>query len=64
MNEICKKYRNQAYFGFLIYALVTAVAMWAILKYPLGIWRLPIALTPMIRTRPRSLGRRTWLLSR
>jgi hypothetical protein len=48
MNEICKKYRNQAYFGFLIYALVTAVAMWAILKYPLGISRLPIALTPMI----------------
>lgn len=48
MNEACKKYRNQAYIGFLLYGVMTAIAMWAVLKYPLGIWRLPVALTPML----------------
>jgi hypothetical protein len=48
MNEICKKYRNQAYIGFLFYGITTAIAMGAVLKYPLGIWRLPVALTPML----------------
>ncbi len=48
MNELCKKYRNQAYVGFLAYGAVTAIAMWAVLKYPLGIWRLPVALAPMV----------------
>jgi hypothetical protein len=48
VNEICKKYKNQAYIGFLLYGVMTAIAMWAVLKYPLGIWRLPVALTPML----------------
>jgi hypothetical protein len=48
VNELCKKYRNQAYVGFLLYGAVTALAMWAVLKHPLGIWRLPVALTPML----------------
>jgi hypothetical protein len=48
VNELCKKYRYQAYVGFLLYGAITAIAMWAVLKYPLGIWRLPVALTPMV----------------
>lgn len=48
MNAICKKYRNQAYVGFVFYGAMTAIAMWTVLKYPLGIWRLPVALTPML----------------
>lgn len=48
MNATCKKYRNQAYVGFLFYGAMTAIAMWAVLRYPLGIWRLPVALTPML----------------
>jgi hypothetical protein len=48
MDQLCKKYRNQAYVGFLLYGAVTAIAMWAVLKYSLGIWRLPVALTPMV----------------
>jgi hypothetical protein len=48
VNEICKKYKNRAYIGFLLYGVMTAIAMWAVLKYPLGIWRLPVALTPML----------------
>jgi len=48
VSELCKKYRNQAYIGFLFYGVMTAIAMWAVLKYPLGIWRVPVALTPML----------------
>jgi hypothetical protein len=48
MNEACKKYRNQAYLGFLFYGATTGIAMWAVLEHPLGIWRLPVALTPMV----------------
>ncbi|HET9101403.1 MAG TPA: hypothetical protein VFN62_13495 [Acidobacteriaceae bacterium] len=48
MNATCKKYRNQAYVGFFFYGAMTAIAMWAVLRYPLGIWRLPVALTPML----------------
>jgi hypothetical protein len=48
VSELCKKYRNQAYVGFLFYGVMTGIAMWAVLKYPLGIWRLPVALTPML----------------
>jgi hypothetical protein len=48
MNEASKAYRKQAYIGFALYGACTAVAMWAVLKYPLGIWRLPVAITPML----------------
>lgn len=48
MNESCKKYRNQAYIGFVVYGAVTAITMCAVLKYRLGIWRLPVALAPML----------------
>ena len=48
MNDLCKKYRNQAYIGFLLYGVVTAIAAWAVLRYPLGIWRIPLALTPIV----------------
>ncbi len=48
MNEVCKVYRKQAYFGFLLYGVVTAASMWAVLKFPLGAWRLPVAITPML----------------
>jgi hypothetical protein len=48
MNEAAKIYRKQAYIGFALYGACTAIAMWAVLKYPLGIWRLPVAITPML----------------
>jgi hypothetical protein len=48
MNEASKVYRKQAYIGFTLYGACTAVAMWTVLKYPLGIWRLPVAITPML----------------
>ena len=48
MSEVCRKYPNQAYVGFLFYGAMTAIAMWTVLKYRLGIWRLPVALTPML----------------
>ncbi|MHB8389540.1 MAG: hypothetical protein ACYDBH_08160 [Acidobacteriaceae bacterium] len=48
MNDACKVYRKQAYLGFFFYGVVTAAAMWSVLKYPLGVWRLPVALTPML----------------
>lgn len=48
MNEASKAYRNQAFIGFFFYGAFTAIAMWAVLKYPLGIWRLPVAITPML----------------
>ncbi len=48
MNEVCKKYRSQAYIGFLFYGAMTAIAAWAVLKLPLGEWRIPVALTPIV----------------
>jgi hypothetical protein len=48
MNETGKAYRKQAYIGFALYGACTAIAMWAVLKYPLGIWRLPVAISPML----------------
>ncbi|HUZ04195.1 MAG TPA: hypothetical protein VMU62_02465 [Acidobacteriaceae bacterium] len=48
MDKICKTYRKQALFGFVLYAAVAFVAMWAVEKYPLGEWRIPVALTPIM----------------
>ncbi|HUV96704.1 MAG TPA: hypothetical protein VMV98_04460 [Acidobacteriaceae bacterium] len=48
MDKICKMYRKQALFGFAVYAAVAFVAMWAVEKYPLGEWRIPVALAPIM----------------
>ena len=48
MKEICEKYRSQAYFGFLFYGVMTVIAAWAVLKFPLGERRIPVALTPIV----------------
>ncbi|MGC2511617.1 MAG: hypothetical protein WA430_13700 [Acidobacteriaceae bacterium] len=41
-------YRKQAYLGFAVYTAVALVAMWVVGKYPLGEWRIPVALTPIV----------------
>lgn len=48
VNETCRKYRKHAYLGLLLYGGMTVIAMWTLLKYPVGSWRLPVALTPML----------------
>jgi|ERR1035437_4729181 hypothetical protein len=48
MDKICKMYRKQALLGFFVYAVVAFAAMWAVGKYPLGQWRIPVALTPIV----------------
>jgi hypothetical protein len=48
MEKTYKIYRTQAFFGFAVYTAVAFVAMWAVGKYPLGEWRIPIALTPIV----------------
>ena len=41
-------YRKQAYLGFAVYTAVALLAMWVVGKYPLGEWRIPVALTPIV----------------
>lgn len=48
MDESCKMYRKQALLGFAVYSAVAFVAMWLVEKYPLGAWRIPVALTPIV----------------
>lgn len=48
MEQICKMYRKQALFGFAVYTAVAFVAMWVAGKYPLGEWRILVALTPIV----------------
>lgn len=48
MDAVCKVYRKQAFVGFVAYAAVALVAMWVVGKYPLGGWRIPVALTPIL----------------
>ncbi|HTU48996.1 MAG TPA: hypothetical protein VMF56_00295 [Acidobacteriaceae bacterium] len=48
MDSICKMYRKQALFGFAAYTVLAFVAMWVVEKYPLGEWRIPVALTPIM----------------
>ena len=48
MDSVCKMYRKQAYLGFAVYTAVALIAMWVVGKYPLGGWRIPIALTPIV----------------
>jgi hypothetical protein len=48
MDKVCKMYREQAFFGFAVYAVVAFAAMWAVGKYPLGEWRIVVALTPIL----------------
>ncbi len=48
MDAVCKVYRKQAFVGFAAYAAVALVAMWVVGKYPLGGWRIPVALTPIL----------------
>lgn len=48
MNEVCKTYRKHALLGFALYAAVAFVAMWLVGKYPLGVWRIPVALAPIL----------------
>jgi hypothetical protein len=47
MDKTYKIYRTQAFFGFAVYTAVAFVAMWVVGKYPLGEWRIPVALTPI-----------------
>jgi hypothetical protein len=48
MDKTCKMYRKQALLGFVVYTAVAFAAMWAVGKYPLGAWRIPVALTPIV----------------
>ncbi|MGC1870177.1 MAG: hypothetical protein WA700_04395 [Acidobacteriaceae bacterium] len=48
MDKACKMYRKQVYIGFAVYAAVAFVAAWVVAKYPLGEWRIPVALTPIV----------------
>jgi O-antigen/teichoic acid export membrane protein len=48
MDEICKMYRKQALLGFAVYTAVAFATMWLVEKYPLGAWRIPVALTPIV----------------
>jgi hypothetical protein len=48
MNPVCKTYKKQAYVGFAAYAAVALLAAWIVGKYPLGDWRIAVALTPIV----------------
>ncbi|MGO8718877.1 MAG: hypothetical protein ACLQMO_06635 [Acidobacteriaceae bacterium] len=41
-------YRKQALLGFAVYTVMAFAAMWAVVKYPLGEWRIVVALTPIL----------------
>ncbi|HEY5255330.1 MAG TPA: hypothetical protein VIJ53_11805 [Acidobacteriaceae bacterium] len=48
MDKVCKTYKKQVYVGFAVYAAVALVAAWVVGKYPLGEWRILVALTPIV----------------
>ena len=48
MNEVCKRYRKQAYAGFAAYTAVAFLATWVIGRYSLGEYRILVALTPIL----------------
>jgi phosphatidylserine synthase len=48
MDKVCKTYQKQAFVGFAAYAAMALLAAWVVGKYPLGEWRIPVALTPIV----------------
>ncbi|MES2220040.1 MAG: hypothetical protein V4587_03630 [Acidobacteriota bacterium] len=48
MDAACKVYRKQALVGFAAYAALAFLAVWVVEKYPLGEWRILVALTPIV----------------
>lgn len=48
MEKACKTYQKQVYLGFAVYVAVALGALWLVGRYPVGEWRLPIALTPIL----------------
>lgn len=47
MNEACKSFRKEGLLALGLYSVVVAASIWAISKFHLGGWKIPVAITPV-----------------